>query len=104
MRWTEIQAFADAREDLTVPTYRQLDIWTRNGLLKSESRGDNHGRYRWWDDTELAVAFTVARLVSVGFSVNLAFQLARTKPDAEGVRTLFLDGADKPLITVSVGA
>lgn len=104
MRKTEIEAYAAANPGMVAPTYRQLDSWTREGLLAMKFEGDNHGRYRDWPEAEVNIAFLVARLVSLGFSVDLAFKLARTKRDDEGVRSLYLDGAEKPLITVSVGA
>ena len=101
MRWTAIEEHA-TRLGIPLPTYRQLDTWTRGGLIKATFQGDHHGRYRDWSDPERDVALLVARLVSVGFSVELAFQLARTKPDAEGMRFLILDGGDHPRITVAV--
>jgi len=104
MRKTEIEEYAFRNPEVTAPTYRQLDSWTRDGLLKVDVRGDRHGRYRDWPDAEVDAAFLVARLVALGFSVELAFQLARTKPDAEGVRSLILDGADRPMVKISVGA
>jgi len=104
MRKTEIETFAREHPEMVAPTYRQLDSWTRDGLLTVSMKGDRHGLYRDWAADEVAVAFLVARLVDLGFSVELAFHLARTKPDAEGVRSLILDGADRPMVTVSVGA
>lgn len=101
MRWTEIEEYAAVR-GVPLPTYRQMDIWTRGGLLTAKFEGDRHGRFRDWSDTERDVALLVARLASVGFAVDLAFQIARTQPDANSQRRLFLDGGDKPLITVLV--
>lgn len=103
MRWQEIITHA-AETGHTAPTYRQLDVWTRGKLLRAEMRGDRHGRYRWWPAREVEAALLVARLISVGMGVDLAFQVARTKPDGDGVRSLILDGADRPHITVSVAA
>jgi len=104
MRKTEIETYAADNPELTAPTYRQVDSWTRAGLLTVTMKGDHHGRYRDWSDTEVEIAFLVARLVSLGFSVELAFQLARMEPTADGVRILDLDNSRKPMITVSVGA
>jgi hypothetical protein len=109
MRWTEIEGYA-REQDLILPTYRQMDIWTRTGLLKAEKRGyraaghkgDRAGVYRWWSDTERDVALLVARLAACGVGVDLAFQVARTQPDKAGVRTLILDGAIRPHITITV--
>lgn len=111
MRWTEIEEYARER-DLFLPTYRQMDIWTRNGLLTANKRGkredsetgrgDRAGVYRDWPDGERDVALMVARLVNCGVGVELAFQMARTKPDKFLTRTLLLDGGTKPHITITV--
>lgn len=104
MRWTEIVAYFDGGPH-TLPTYRQMDVWTRAGLLTAEFRGDRHGRYRWWPPTEIDVALAVARLVAdLGMNADLAFTLARSKPDTGGTRTLVLDGGKQPLVRVEVEA
>src|SRR4051812_36868292 len=78
MRWTEIQETARNR-GLLCPTYRQMDIWTRAGKLTAKMHGDRHGRFRWWPEDQVDRAFLVARLVSAGLSVDLAFRLAETE-------------------------
>lgn len=78
MRWTEIAAYAQER-GLPLPTYRQMDLWTRNDKLTAEMREDSRGRYRWWPDSEVAVALLVARFLAAGFRVDLAFKLARAE-------------------------
>ncbi len=103
MRKTEIEEFARNNPEMIAPTYRQLDTWTRKGLLKVDVKGDHHGQFRDWPNTEVTVAFLVARLVALGFSSDLAFAVARTEPDAAGVRALSLVASGEPLVTVSVG-
>jgi DNA-binding transcriptional MerR regulator len=104
MRKTEIEDYANANPDLTAPTYRQLDAWTRDGLLAAESKGDRHGRYRDWSDDEVQTAFLVAWLVSSGLSVKLAFDLARQEPGGDGARRVRLVKPGMPLTEISVGA
>lgn len=102
MRWTEIVDYAEPA-GYTLPTYRQMDIWTRAGLLTAEFRGDRHGRYRWWPPEEVEAALTVARLVAdLGMSSDLAFKLARSEPGAGGARTMVLDGGKQPVVRVEV--
>jgi hypothetical protein len=123
MRWTEIQAYA-AERDIPLPTYRQMDLWTREAhscgrkdgthkrgcviktpaRLRTEFKGDRHGQYRDWPDGEWQVALTVARLLSVDFGVDLAFRLARAQPATDGSRQLTLDDFRKPLIRVGLDA
>lgn len=105
MRWTEITEWAD-NQGVPCPTYRQLDVWTASGRLHAEMRrGHPGGKYRWWNDSEVEVALLVARLISVGMDVDLAFDLARTRPDdLSGSRVLLLDAGRLPVIRVEVGA
>ena len=100
MRWTEIEAHA-TENGLPLPTYRLMDRWTRDGLLMAEFKGDQRGRYRWWPPAEVAVALTVARLTAVGLTVDLAFTLARTLPDADGTLRV-VDDSTTPPTTVTV--
>jgi hypothetical protein len=102
MRWTEIEEYA-AKHGVPLPSYRQLDRWTRQGRLTAEFRGDRHGRYRWWPPSEADAAFLVARLMKGGMDEDLAFALARAEPDGDGRRALTLDGA-APHVRIEVAA
>lgn len=101
MRWTEIVDHAE-RLGLPVPTYRKIDLWTRHGRLNAETRGDNHGRYRWWPPTEVKAALLVACLMSAGMDEDLAFRIARIPASNAGTRTLILDGEGVPFIKITV--
>lgn len=101
MRWTEIEGRA-AETGETLPTYRLMDLWTRQGRLDANHLRGPGGKYRDWPEGEVEVALVAARLRACGMSDDLAFQVARTQPDADGRRQLYLDGAEKPLITVTV--
>jgi DNA-binding transcriptional MerR regulator len=61
-------------------TYRQLDFWTREGLLRCSWR--QGGRYRVWDAGERQVAVLIGRLVGAGIAPRTAAKMAR----AEGGR------------------
>lgn len=77
MRWTEIaETYGDA-PGVIMPTYRQMDTWTRDGKLTAETHGDRHGRYRWWAPTEVEAALMAAGLVKLGMTADLAFFVAR---------------------------
>lgn len=61
-----------------VPTYRQLDYWTRRGWLAADERrkaGSGHPRH--WSDAELRVAEQIASLRSAGFELPTAARVAR---------------------------
>lgn len=90
MRWTEIAEAYGHTPGLALPTYRQMDTWTRRGLLKAEMRGDNHGRFRWWPLTEVRAALLVAALMAYGISDELAFKVAREPERADGSHRLTL--------------
>jgi hypothetical protein len=80
MRWAALADFAE-RHGLLLPTYRQMDVWTRAGLLTAEMRGDRHGQYRWWPADDIKAALTVARLAECGIDKRLGFEVARTPSD-----------------------
>jgi hypothetical protein len=98
MRWTEIEAEYARRADVVMPTYRQMDVWTRQGLLVAETRGDHHGRYRWWPLTEVRAALLVAALMSHGMTAELAFKVARTQVDTEDWHRITLTGTANPVV------
>lgn len=59
-------------------TYRQLDYWTRLGLLKPENgTTPGSGRPRDWSTFELRVAEIIAELRALGFELPSAARLAR---------------------------
>lgn len=57
-------------------TYRQLDHWTRKGLLRPEG-GRGSGQSREWPHRERKVALLMARLVKAGLGLELAHRVAR---------------------------
>ena len=103
MRKSEIETYA-ATKRITPPTYRQLDLWSRKGLIHTVFKGDRHGRYRDWPDEEMEIAFLVARLIRHGLSQDLAFAVARSTPGTNGTREAFLRDDYLPEISIKVGA
>jgi hypothetical protein len=94
-RWAEVVESVPEDER---PSYRQMDKWTRMGLIKSSMAGDRHGRFRVWDDDETAAALLAGRLIkATGMNARVAFELARTPADDDGSHTI---GIANMLITV----
>ena len=64
-------------------TYRQLDYWTRNGLLRPERRPNAAGAYagsgvwRRWPEAEVEIARRMGVLTRAGVTVALAAAFAR---------------------------
>lgn len=58
-------------------TYRQLDHWTRAGLLKPLHVGGS-GSSREWTHAELDVARVMGRLVAAGLKPEPASRVARS--------------------------
>lgn len=58
-------------------TYRQLDVWTRAGLLKPLHLGGS-GNSREWTRAELNVAKVMGRLVAAGLKPEPASRVARS--------------------------
>lgn len=101
MRWAELVVHC-RDNDLILPTYRQMDGWSTRGFLKFETRaGHPGGQFRWWPPEEVEVACNVARLVDIGFDVELAFQIARVEPSG-GSRAVAFDDGPLPHVVVSV--
>jgi hypothetical protein len=100
-RWTEIEEKA-AEDGTELPTYRIWDAWTRTGRLHADHKRGPGGKYRDWPAGEVEVGVLAGRLRAAGMTEDLAFQVARTKPDDTGQRRLILDGGTKPMITVEV--
>ena len=59
-------------------TYRQLDYWTRTGRLRAAVPHPSNGYSRSYPTVELGVAIYAQKLLRLGFSVNSAFEHART--------------------------
>lgn len=64
-------------------TFRQIDYWTRLGLLHTTAWDgecnptDGSGRYRHYPIGEVHIAQTAARLLAAGFTVEAALDIAR---------------------------
>jgi hypothetical protein len=59
-------------------TYRQLDVWTRAGLLNpSNGNEPGTGRPRFYPTTELTVACLMAQLLRAGLNPRVAHRIAR---------------------------
>lgn len=59
-------------------SYRQLDYWTRRGLLRCVV--DQHpgsGIPRFWDPEDIATLRRVVALTATGMKLSIAFTLAR---------------------------
>jgi len=59
-------------------TYRQLDYWTRTGLIHSPNTGANSGTLRIYPRTEIATACLLAQLLHAGLTRRIAHDIART--------------------------
>lgn len=69
-------------------SYRQLDHWVRLGYLHP-THGIRAGVPRHWSAEELAVAQTMARLVSAGLPPAVAHRVARGEAEiAPGIKVL----------------
>lgn len=60
-------------------TYRQLDFWTRNDYIHAIDRGPkaSSGIHRKWTPAEAEITRRMYRLVTAGFNVATAAELAR---------------------------
>jgi len=58
-------------------SFRQLDFWTRAGLLTAEREGTGPGYPREYSDAEARVVVTMARLVRGGVAPRTAADMAR---------------------------
>jgi DNA-binding transcriptional MerR regulator len=61
-------------------TYRQLDYWTRTGVLRADNPHCGSGGVRTWPDEELRVAQRIAVLLRAGISLRTAATVARQTP------------------------
>lgn len=58
-------------------TYRQVDFWTKSGLLRPTREHEGSGNPRAYDVTELSVAILMTRMVKEGLMPQHACDLAR---------------------------
>jgi DNA-binding transcriptional MerR regulator len=81
-------------------TYRQLDTWTRNGLISSEQDAYGSGVHRTYSDSEARVATMLGRLVSIGFTPAKGAPIARILADGLAVEVggFLVTMADNPAI------
>jgi hypothetical protein len=69
-------------------SYRQLDYWTRAGILNPTNGGDpGSGRRRFYPTTELTIACLMRDLLEAGLNPRAAHTLARELAD-HGTATL----------------
>lgn len=68
-------------------SYRQLDYWSRVGVLRELPRPGGSGWPRLYDPGEVDVACCVARLMSAGLTLTAAGYVARKGPPAAGSTT-----------------
>lgn len=66
------------------PTYRQLDHWTRLGLLRTEHDVPGSGHPREWQRSELRVSRLMVRLLNAGLDLRRAHDVARSTEPAAG--------------------
>ncbi len=66
------------------PTYRQIDHWTRTGLLRLvDGIRTGSGFARLWPAEEVEIAGMMHRLCQAGIGPDLAHQIARAGGDHE---------------------
>jgi hypothetical protein len=58
-------------------SYRQLDYWTRIGLLVPDDPTPGSGIARSWPDSEVIVALLIRRLLDAGLELRAAARVAR---------------------------
>jgi hypothetical protein len=58
-------------------TYRQLDHWTRTGLIHAAAEPGGSGKPRQWPFDEMDVARLAAHLIAAGFNTSAAIYIAR---------------------------
>lgn len=67
-------------------TYRQLDYWTRRGVLFADHPTPGSGAQRVYPADEVPVACALVRLMAAGLPLDMAAELARRPIPAEGAR------------------
>lgn len=58
-------------------TYRQVDHWTRQGWIRSESGPGGSGHQREYSPAEVRAATWMARLTRAGFAPSAASRIVR---------------------------
>lgn len=58
-------------------TYRQVDWWTRSGLIRPDNPDCGSGRHRRYPPEEVRAAERIAGLVRAGVHVQVAARIAR---------------------------
>jgi DNA-binding transcriptional MerR regulator len=68
-------------------TYRQLDHWTRRGLLHPDnSATPGSGHRRVWSESEMTIARAVGELRLLGMELEPAFRMARANQPPDTAR------------------
>ncbi len=77
-------------------TYRQLDYWTRNGVIApSLAPGIGYGTARRWSDTDVILVSIIRRLAALGATSDI---LAQTTTSLRKRGATALAGADHVLV------
>lgn len=80
-------------------SYRQIDYWTRAGIITTEPRPkETAGHFRAWPLTEIAVLAATLRLMDVGLDLRDAARYAR-----EGYKTKRLTVRPGPGLRLEAG-
>ncbi len=58
-------------------TYRQVDMWSNEGLLHPVNQGAGTGRRRVYPPEEVQVAVGIAQLLRAGLTLQAAAKIAR---------------------------
>lgn len=87
-------------------SYRQLDYWTRRGLIRcDDERTPGSGVRRTWEPAELRVAERIGRLARAGVALDLAAHIARHPGEsAEPVPGVYISVSDRAPYPTSVTA
>lgn len=79
-------------------SYRQLDYWTRIGLLRCVSEGSGSGHRRYWPAEDAQVAILMGRYVAAGLPPKTAHRAARNDGWlAPGVRVVLSSDHEESL-------
>ena len=65
----------------TGATYRQLDVWVRQGHLSPDNATPGSGYNRTWTHRDLCIAYLMVRLIRAGLMTNVAADWARNAID-----------------------
>jgi len=85
MRWADIERMRDA------PTYRQMDTWTTQGLIRVEtSSNPGIGKAREWSATQVSEAFRIKRLSDLGLRLDIIRTVLAARKNEVGERSVEL--------------